>query len=148
VPVLTFESKFECDVDELRKFHASTDALRVLTPPEKKVQMISEDLSVSEGSIQKLKAWQWGIPTTWEVRIHDVSDSGFTDTAIRSPFKYWSHRHDFIKTEGGCILKDTVTYGMPFSLLGQFVDQLIIRKDLESLFNFRHEATQKALSGV
>lgn len=148
MPVLTFESEFSCNVEALRKFHASTEALRILTPSNKKVQMLSENLEVREGSIQKIKAWQWGVPTVWEVKIHDVSDSGFTDTALRSPFKYWSHRHDFLSTATGCKLIDTVTYEVPFGHFGLFLDSLLIRKDLESLFKFRHQATQKALSNV
>lgn len=148
MPVLTFESEFPCSLEELWAFHSSTEALKFLTPPSKKVELLSTELEVKEGAKQKIKTWQWGIPMIWEVRIHDVGPNGFTDTATKSPFKFWSHRHQFDFTPTGSKLTDTITYEMPFGLLGQIVDTVMVKKDLESAFKFRHEATRKALTNV
>ena len=141
-----FESTIECPVEALWEFHSSAEALRILTPPSRKIEVLSKDLEVREGALHVLKVRQFGIPLVWKARISEVHPPiGFTDTAEKSPFKSWRHRHEFIHAEGGSLLRDTVTYEAPFGPLGDLARVLFIDRDIERLFAFRHKATRRAL---
>ncbi len=45
----------------------------------------------------------------------------------------------------GAIVKDTVDYGLPLGLLGQLAHRLFVRRDLERVFAYRHEAVERLL---
>jgi ligand-binding SRPBCC domain-containing protein len=144
-----FESKIDCPVESLWEFHSSAEALKILTPPGRKIEVLSEDLEVREGALHVLRVRQFGIPLVWKARISEVDPPmGFTDTAERSPFKSWRHRHEFISAEGGSILRDTVTYEAPFGPFGDLARVLFIDRDIKRLFAYRHDATRQALVPV
>lgn len=141
------ELSLRCSVEDLWAFHRSAEALKVLTPPNRKLELLSADTRVENGAIHEMRVFQFGIPMIWRARIHDVDESGFTDTAERSPFAYWSHRHAFLPRDGGSLLRDTVQYALPLGPLGVLAHGLFVRKQLEELFAFRHAETRRVLEG-
>jgi len=141
-----FETLLECPIDRVWEFHASVDALEQLTPPSRKVEVLSQNIDVADGALHVLRVRQFGIPLVWKARISEVEPPfGFTDTAEKSPFKSWQHRHDFIAQGETTLLRDTVNYEMPFGILGIIARKLFVDRDIETLFAFRHEATKRAL---
>jgi len=147
MPTRTYETKLNATPEVVWQFHASAEALQVLTPPSRKVEFLSDDLAVREGAIQTIRARQFGIPMVWKVRLTEVNPPyGFRDTALKSPFAEWSHHHEFLPHEGGTLLRDTVTYRVPLGPLGQLADLLFVHRQLDELFEFRHGATREALA--
>lgn len=133
-------------MQSLWDFHASASALRLLTPPEQEIQLISKDLTVREGIVHELKTKQFGLWITWKARITNVNPPhGFTDTAMKSPFKSWVHHHDFIDDEGHCILRDTIHYEMKAGPIGNLVNALSVEEKIDSMFKFRHKVTKSHL---
>jgi hypothetical protein len=43
---------------------------------------------------------------------------------------------------------DHVTYEMPFGPLGNLVDRLLVRHDIERMFAYRHRVTREALEST
>lgn len=142
-----FELRVDASPEKVWEFHSSAQALSKLTPPNKRVKLLSRDLSVFDGAIHEMRIMLFGfIPSTWRARIDQVTPPyGFTDQAEKSPFAFWRHRHDFIPDGDGTIIRDIVVYEMPFGKLGKAVHKLLLSKDIERLFAFRHQATKKAL---
>jgi hypothetical protein len=141
-----YESLISCPVERLWEFHASVESLKLLTPPERRVEVVGNDLEVREGALHVLRVRQFGIPLVWKARISDVDPPhGFTDTAEKSPFKFWRHRHEFVPHGLAALLRDTVTYAAPLGVLGDLARAIFIDRDIDRLFKYRHEATKKAL---
>lgn len=142
----TFECFLKADIDSVWNFHSSAEALTVLTPPSKKMQWVSKDLSVKEGVVHEFRVKVGPIWVAWKARLTMVNPPReFTDTAEKSPFKSWKHRHQFLERQDGTLLRDTVEYALPFGKLGGLVDKFMISREIDRLFEFRHAATRHAL---
>lgn len=146
MPKLIFESPLSCSVEELWAFHADVSALTLLTPPGTKVSIVGSDTRVENGALHELRIKKAGVTLSWRARISDVQPPfGFVDTAEKSPFRAWRHHHQFIAVESGSLLRDTVDYELPFGFLGQILDRLIVRRDVQSMFAHRHLVTRQSL---
>ena len=146
MPTKVYETRIKAPVQSLWDFHASATALRILTPPDQEMQLVSKDLSVREGAIHEFKTKQYGLWITWKARITKVNaPHGFTDTAIKSPFKSWVHHHDFIDEDGYCILRDTIHYEMRAGAIGKLVNSMSVEEKIDKMFKFRHRTTKSHL---
>ncbi len=141
-----FETRIAAPVEKVWAFHESVEALKALTPPDRNVTVMSEDTAVREGALHVLRVVMFGVPIVWKARITDVQPPfGFTDTAEKSPFAAWRHRHDFLPDGDGTLLRDTVEYRAPFGPLGALAHRLFIDRDIERMFAYRHRVTKEAL---
>jgi ligand-binding SRPBCC domain-containing protein len=146
MPTKVFETYIKAPVQKLWDFHSSASALRILTPAEQEIQLISKNLDVREGALHEMKTKQFGIWITWKARITKVNPPhGFTDTAEKSPFKSWTHHHDFIENEGDCILRDTIHYELKGGPLAKLIDEVAVSEKLDKMFNYRHRVTKEHL---
>lgn len=79
-----------------------------------------------------------GINMHWVTEItHVVYKEYFVDEQRFGPYKFWHHQHVLRQTQNGVEMTDIVHYKLPFGLLGRLVNQLIVKKKLEHIFNFR-----------
>lgn len=135
-----------CTLQEVFDFHLDVNNLKRITPPDMKVILLNEVIKVEQGTVLKIKSIKNFIPTYWEVEIKKIdSPNLLVDYAIKSPFKYWEHSHIFTKRGNQVELKDVVIYKLPFGKLGKLFD-FFIKKELEKMFEFRHQITKKILS--
>ena len=89
---------------------------------------------------------QFGIWLTWKARISDVNPPyGFVDTAEQSPFSSWRHHHEFQQDGEGSLLIDHVSYELPMGPLGNIANKIFLHRQLEAMFDYRHEVTKKEL---
>ena len=131
--------------EELWRFHLDPRVLVRLTPPGKKVRVVSFPEPMGDGARVVLRVSQFGLPLTWVSRIEDWHEpGGFTDVQESGPFRSWRHRHLF--EEGRLV--DRVDYEVPLARLGgALVERFLIRRDVEAMFAHRHEVTRRALLG-
>jgi len=82
-----------------------------------------------------------GIPLTWLTEIVQVdAPHRFVDEQRVGPYRIWHHEHFFrAVSEGGTEVRDLVTYLPPLGPLGAILDRLIIRPQLERIFDYRRE---------
>jgi len=79
-----------------------------------------------------------GIPIPWKSRIIGYNPPGqFTDIQLTGPYRSWSHLHTFEDVPDGTLMRDTVTYRLPFGSLGDMVHAIAVRKQLEDIFRYR-----------
>ena len=74
----------------------------------------------------------------WRSRITGYRQpESFTDVQIRGPYPYWSHLHTFHDKKGSTLMRDEVTYRLPFGPFGRLLHGLIIRRQLRKIFRYR-----------
>lgn len=79
-----------------------------------------------------------GIPLPWKSRIEGYRPpEAFTDIQIAGPYRLWSHLHTFEEAPDGTIMRDIVTYRLPFGPLGNAVHAVTVRRQLEHIFRYR-----------
>jgi ligand-binding SRPBCC domain-containing protein len=62
----------------------------------------------------------------------------FRDVQIRGPYALWEHTHSFEPDgRGGTIMRDHVVYRLPLGPLGRLAQRLLVRRDLERIFDYR-----------
>ena len=69
----------------------------------------------------------------------------FEDVQERGPYASWTHTHRFVPLEAGrgVEMHDRVAYALPFGLLGRIVHRLLVRRQLEAIFDYRAEAIDR-----
>ena len=128
------------DLNSIWKFASSPQNLKKITPdymlfnitsnikdPIYPGMIISYDVS----PILKIKL-------NWVTEItHVVENKYFIDEQLIGPYSLWHHQH-FFEAEGDKVkMTDIVTYKPPFGLIGRLANRLFIKKQLESIFEFR-----------
>ncbi len=63
----------------------------------------------------------------------------FVDEQLRGPYSFWHHTHAFSAVEGGTMIVDDVCYALPLGILGKMAHSLLVRRDLEKIFQHREK---------
>ena len=78
------------------------------------------------------------IKLNWVTEITQVFENKyFIDEQRIGPYSLWHHQHLFELEDDKVKMTDIVTYKPPFGLLGRIANSLFIKKQLESIFEFR-----------
>src|SRR3989344_5092413 len=64
------------------------------------------------------------------------------DPLLNGPYKIWRHEHHFKAVEGGVLVTDIVSYKLPLGFLGKFAHWLFVRKQLETVFEYRFKKVE------
>lgn len=84
-----------------------------------------------------------GIKVDWVTEITHVFDGCyFVDEQRVGPYKMWHHQHFLEEVSGGVLMKDIVTYQLPFGLLGDLMDRWVIQPKLNEIFDYRRHAIE------
>src|SRR5438270_13922580 len=96
------ESRIAAPPSRVFAFHESRGALRRLTPPWERVELVEGGDSIRPGSRAVLKVWMGPWPVRW-VAEHTEYEPGrsFADRQVRGPFASWHHRHLFLDDGAG-----------------------------------------------
>ena len=129
-------------LDEVFAFFADPENLARLTPPSMGFEFLTPDRDMRLGfEIDYRIRPLLGIPTAWQTRITAWDPPhAFTDIQARGPYRSWEHRHAFKSVDGGTLIRDQISYQVPFGLFGDVVNRLVIRGELARIFRYRAEA--------
>jgi ligand-binding SRPBCC domain-containing protein len=143
---LEFETIINCTTEELFRFHADTKNLPLITPPGTTVHIIKLEKELKEGNTASLKIQKGLLSFVWELIFEKVEyPTLIVDVATKSPFKSFRHEHRFIPIDNSqTILKDKVTFSLPFGILSTPV-VWFIEHDMKKMFRFRHHETKRIL---
>lgn len=130
-------------VQQVFEWHKQPDAIQLLTPPSKKIQVISRKGTLGKDGFELSFRMYLFSPffITWVARHdHYIENQQFRDVQVKGPFHLWEHTHRFVADgEDACWMEDDVVYQLPFDLLGHWVMGAFIRYDIESMFEHRHQ---------
>lgn len=94
--------------------------------------------SVYEGAEFDYTIRWLGVTFPWRGRIADYHPpERFTDIQVRGPYRSWVHLHIFSPLPEGTLMKDMVTYEVPYGQAGRLVHRFLIRRQLEDIFCYR-----------
>jgi ligand-binding SRPBCC domain-containing protein len=128
-------------------FFARASNLERLTPPWLRFELITpEPIEMRAGTEIDYRIHVHRVPVRWTSRIDEWEPGrSFVDRQLRGPYALWHHRHWFERDGEGTIVHDEVHYAMPFGRLGELAHPLFVRRDLERIFAYRHQAVEQAL---
>ena len=128
-------------------FFAEAHNLERITPPWLSFTVLTpEPIEMRVGALIDYRLRVHGIPLRWTSRIEDWEPGrSFVDRQLRGPYGLWHHRHTFAEAGEGTVGRDEVDYAMPFGALGDLAHPLFVRRDLERIFTYRHEAVPRLL---
>ena len=139
--------KIPVSINEAWSFFSRPNNLSAITPEELDFRIISlyHGEEMYPGQIIEYKVRPLlGIPVYWMTEITHVEDKKyFIDEQRFGPYALWHHQHHFKAIEGGVEMTDIIHYKVPMRILGDIANALIVRRSLEKIFRFRHEAVEK-----
>ena len=131
-------------IKEVWDFISSPKNLKEITPDHMGFNITSgnEDEKMYQGMILSYKVSPLlGIKTDWVSEITHVKEHEyFVDEQRVGPYKIWHHQHKIKPIEKGVLMEDIITYVPPFGLLGKLANSLIIKKQLQQIFDYRENA--------
>jgi ligand-binding SRPBCC domain-containing protein len=78
------------------------------------------------------------IRMNWQTTIAEYRHPEmFTDIQVKGPYDMWRHLHTFEPVPEGTLMRDFITYHIPFGLMGNILHSTIIKKQLRDIFSYR-----------
>ncbi len=137
------EQQLNCDIESAWSFFSSPRNLSRITPKKMGFVVLSD---LSESDIYKGMIIDYivspflGIPLKWQTEITAVDyKKSFTDFQKKGPYKLWRHHHRFIPNQNGVLMIDTVDYELPLGFIGTITHELMVKKKLKGIFDYRHQ---------
>ena len=134
-------------LEEAFAFYTDVSNLEAITPPWLRFRILTpHPIGVGEGTLIDYKLALHGVPVHWRTRIERWEPARrFVDTQVEGPFALWEHTHTFEELPGGTLIRDRVEYRMPLGAVGRLAHKLLIRRDLDRIFEYRRSAVIELL---
>ncbi len=92
-----------------------------------------------------------GSPISWKTLIQewepDAECPRFVDTQLRGPYALWHHTHTFVPLgEDRTEMTDTVRYAIGFGPFGEIAHSLVVRRDVEAIFDHREQVVPELMA--
>lgn len=71
----------------------------------------------------------------------------FVDEMTEGRFKSFRHDHEFAPSNGGTMMRDTLTWISPLGIIGRIVDKLLIKRHLRHLVGKRNLMLKRIAEG-
>ena len=140
--ILERKQRLPITVKEAWDFFSNPENLAQITPPGIGFKMTSEAPErIYPGSILTYEISPFaGIRIIWVTEITHVREPEFfVDDQRLGPYKFWHHQHLFNEIEGGVEVVDLVHYALPLGTIGKIVHELMVKKLLNEIFDYRGE---------
>ncbi|MFT3883083.1 MAG: SRPBCC family protein [Gemmatales bacterium] len=137
-------------IESVFAFFADAANLEYLTPPWLHFKIRSTlPIDMKTGaSIDYTIRWRL-LPITWRTEILDWSPPyRFVDQQIKGPYRLWHHTHSFEVNSGGTLMTDFVRYALPYGPLGKLARRLMVKRDLNAIFDYRFSRIAECFGSV
>jgi len=134
-------------IEEVFAFFSVAANLERLTPPWLNFQILTpQPIVMHAGRLIDYKLRIRGVPVRWQSEITEWNPPySFADESRRGPYKYWRHQHHFEACDGGTRVVDDAHYGV---MGGALVHWLVVRRDVQKIFEFRQQTLQQIFPAV
>ncbi|MBK0383989.1 SRPBCC family protein [Pedobacter sp. SD-b] len=145
---LHYQQKIPISLEKAWDFFSSPLNLSKITPKSMSFIVTSdytEKTKMYEGMIITYKVSPLlGIKMDWMTEITTVKENKyFIDEQRFGPFKFWHHEHHFEEIEGGVLMTDKLTYAIPYGIIGQLANSIMVSKQTKEIFDFRVKAVDE-----
>jgi ligand-binding SRPBCC domain-containing protein len=134
--------------DEAFSFFADAYNLEAITPPWLRFRILTpRPIAMGAGALIDYRLSLHRVPCRWHTRIDSwIPGRRFVDRQVSGPFSRWEHTHTFESQAHGTLIRDLVVYRMPLGPLGALAHRVLIRRDLERIFDYRRAAIERLLA--
>ncbi len=148
VEVLEREQRLPATAQDVFEFFADAHNLERITPPLLRFRVVTPaPIVMGTGALIRYRLRVRGVPVSWLTAIEDwAPPHRFTDVQLRGPYALWRHTHTFEADGCETVMRDVVQYRIGFGPLGALAVALVVRRDLERIFDFRHAEVARRLS--
>ena len=143
--IYTLEASQELNIplSEAWNYFSSPENLSNITPPKMGFHITSKvDKKAYQGQIITYKVSPFlFVKTNWVTEITAVKEHQFfIDEQRFGPYSMWHHEHFFESLpNGNTLMKDKISYKIPFGFLGSIAHPLFVKKQLQSIFEYREK---------
>ena len=138
--VLTRTQLLDGAPEDVFPFFADAHNLEAITPPLLRFRVVTpRPIAMRAGTLIDYRLRIRGLPVRWRTRIAAWDPPHrFADEQLRGPYRRWHHTHTFEARPGGrTLMTDTVRYAVGFGPLGALAHRLVVRRDVERIFDHR-----------
>ena len=135
--------------DEIFTFFEEPRNLGKMTPGRMGFRILKmDDPPMRPGFRIKYRIKVFGAPIRWLTTLSEYEPGRrFVDEQTTGPYAFWRHEHLFEDAEGGTLMRDRVQYKLPFGILGNAVQKLIVARELERIFDYRAQRMEELFAG-
>jgi len=132
---------------EVFEFFSRPENLAKITPPSMGFEILTPSpIIMRAGTVIDYSVRVMGIRRHWRTLIELYEPpKRFVDIQLVGPYTMWHHEHRFIDNGDSTSIVDTVRYVLPFGFLGQMAHGLVVRPQLEKIFNYRTRVIRELL---
>jgi ligand-binding SRPBCC domain-containing protein len=147
VHVLQREQVVAQPLTQVFDFFSKARNLELLTPPWLRFEVLTpEPVAMDVGTLIDYRLRLHHVPLRWQSRIEAWEENRlFIDRQLKGPYRLWHHRHEFEDLGGATLVRDHVRYALPFGRLGALAARILVARDLERVFAYRHQAVERLL---
>jgi len=129
------------NIREVFDFFSKAENLNRLTPAHLGFEIISKlPVEMKTGALINYKIKLNGIPFKWQSIISRWEPPFvFEDTQVKGPYRIWVHEHRFEDKGDSTLMTDKVNYLSPGSIFEFIPHYLIVKKKVESIFDYREK---------
>ena len=135
------------DITTVWEFMSSPKNLVVITPEYMQFEVISE---LGEGNMYAGQIIEYYVRPLLGIKLHWVTEithvkhkEYFVDEQRFGPYKFWHHKHFLKETSQGVEMYDLVHYQLPLGLIGKLGNQILVKKQLQQVFDYRFDIIEK-----
>jgi ligand-binding SRPBCC domain-containing protein len=145
--VIEREQLVRAPVARVFDFFSRARNLEAITPPWLGFEVLTpEPVEMRAGTLIDYRLRLHGVTVRWLTLI-EAWEPGrmFIDRQISGPYELWHHTHRFSEHAEGTVVHDRVRYRLPLGRLGAAAHRAFVRRDLDRVFEFRHQAVVRML---
>ncbi len=142
VHILSQQQRFPVPPRIIWDFIQNPANLDDITPPDLRFTIVTDLPAIMYDGL--IIEYQLRVPVfgsqSWVTEIkHIRPGQSFVDEQRLGPYRFWYHYHEVRPTDDGAAMLDRVHYHLPGGPLGAFLHQLIVRRTLTRIFEFRRQ---------
>jgi uncharacterized protein YbjT (DUF2867 family)/ligand-binding SRPBCC domain-containing protein len=143
--ILEREQTIPASAREVFAFFSDPGNLARLTPPGLRFRIVGPpERQLSAGSRLEYRIRWMFLRLKWVTRITRWEpEVEFEDVQEEGPYRVWIHTHRFEPAAGGVVMRDRVEYELPFGALGRPAHRVLVRRQLDEIFDFRRRAIEE-----
>lgn len=136
--------------EEVFAFFEGPENLSILTPQSMQFTILTpQPIKMQSGAIIDYSVKIMGFRRHWQTLITEYNPPDrFVDIQLKGPYTFWHHTHRFVDRGSKTTIIDEVKYVVPFGIIGRIINAVVIRRQLDSIFDFRAQIIAREFGDV
>ena len=139
-----YSSYIDAPVERVFAFHQRPDAIELLTPPERKIEVVHRSGGIMAGAVVEFLIPVGPLRIHWLAHhIAYEENRLFVDEQQKGPFAAWVHAHRFAPEGEGTRLTDSIRFALPGGKVAEAMAGWAVKRELRKMFAYRHAVTRR-----